>query len=144
WAPGTTAGDPAPQAAPTRPGNGVSTRCVRVAASCSRGLPDRWVCRSRGWRTQRLPAVGVLAGFADHVHPSHQGQTGDLDGRGVRWGSIDSVAVVTLECAHQPNSGDLHDDVVRHGDVDPTQQRDRKSTRLNSSHVSISYAVFCL
>src|SRR5437868_6780297 len=25
-----------------------------------------------------------------------------------------------------------------------TEQRDRKSTRLNSSHVSISYAVFCL
>src|SRR5438067_6670768 len=26
----------------------------------------------------------------------------------------------------------------------PAQARDRKSTRLNSSHVSISYAVFCL
>src|SRR5699024_2481577 len=26
----------------------------------------------------------------------------------------------------------------------PTRQSDRKSTRLNSSHVSISYAVFCL
>src|SRR5207249_9243773 len=26
----------------------------------------------------------------------------------------------------------------------PTIRRDRKSTRLNSSHVSISYAVFCL
>src|SRR5699024_12013319 len=26
----------------------------------------------------------------------------------------------------------------------PTISRDRKSTRLNSSHVSISYAVFCL
>src|SRR3712207_7660683 len=25
-----------------------------------------------------------------------------------------------------------------------TQQRDRKSTRLNSSHANISYAVFCL
>src|SRR5438067_4065923 len=25
-----------------------------------------------------------------------------------------------------------------------TESRDRKSTRLNSSHVSISYAVFCL
>src|SRR5699024_11815437 len=25
-----------------------------------------------------------------------------------------------------------------------SQRRDRKSTRLNSSHVSISYAVFCL
>src|SRR5690242_21597282 len=27
---------------------------------------------------------------------------------------------------------------------DPRQPRDRKSTRLNSSHMSISYAVFCL
>src|SRR5690606_41366449 len=27
---------------------------------------------------------------------------------------------------------------------DDPQQRDRKSTRLNSSHVKISYAVFCL
>src|SRR5207249_11931035 len=26
----------------------------------------------------------------------------------------------------------------------PQQRQDRKSTRLNSSHVSISYAVFCL
>src|SRR5437868_11776793 len=26
----------------------------------------------------------------------------------------------------------------------PHDRRDRKSTRLNSSHVSISYAVFCL
>src|SRR5699024_10774025 len=28
--------------------------------------------------------------------------------------------------------------------IDQAQVRDRKSTRLNSSHVSISYAVFCL
>src|SRR5699024_12430097 len=28
--------------------------------------------------------------------------------------------------------------------LDPRTGRDRKSTRLNSSHVSISYAVFCL
>src|SRR5436309_7766294 len=27
---------------------------------------------------------------------------------------------------------------------DPPSSRDRKSTRLNSSHVKISYAVFCL
>src|SRR3712207_7127606 len=27
---------------------------------------------------------------------------------------------------------------------DPPQRRDRKSTRLNSSHANISYAVFCL
>src|SRR5690606_40461345 len=29
-------------------------------------------------------------------------------------------------------------------EADATAQRDRKSTRLNSSHVKISYAVFCL
>src|SRR5215208_7388636 len=28
--------------------------------------------------------------------------------------------------------------------VEPPQPEDRKSTRLNSSHVAISYAVFCL
>src|SRR5438309_4985495 len=28
--------------------------------------------------------------------------------------------------------------------LDPSLDRDRKSTRLNSSHSSISYAVFCL
>src|SRR6266704_1619313 len=35
--------------------------------------------------------------------------------------------------------------LLRHQRVKPHPiQRDRKSTRLNSSHVSISYAVFCL
>src|SRR5689334_23439553 len=33
--------------------------------------------------------------------------------------------------------------VGRHAEAD-AQLRDRKSTRLNSSHSSISYAVFCL
>src|SRR5437868_14013840 len=32
----------------------------------------------------------------------------------------------------------------QHGKHHATSCRDRKSTRLNSSHVSISYAVFCL
>src|SRR5699024_11511866 len=52
------------------------------------------------------------------------------------------------EPEHSENLDD-HD----HGDSDPhfwlnlqkvNKQLDRKSTRLNSSHVSISYAVFCL
>src|SRR2546426_5964276 len=37
-----------------------------------------------------------------------------------------------------------HRDVVRDGRVDRLPIRDRKSTRLNSSHLVISYAVFCL
>src|SRR5690606_40709992 len=34
--------------------------------------------------------------------------------------------------------------LARAGTARPQPSRDRKSTRLNSSHVKISYAVFCL
>src|SRR3712207_8601579 len=40
----------------------------------------------------------------------------------------------------EPGLGD-REDLVR---VEVLGQRDRKSTRLNSSHANISYAVFCL
>src|SRR5689334_24028333 len=51
-----------------------------------------------------------------------------------------------------PERGHARGDVDEHGPVDHHQRRaerrrrpeDRKSTRLNSSHSSISYAVFCL
>src|SRR5437899_8689037 len=33
---------------------------------------------------------------------------------------------------------------LRAGRLDPERAEDRKSTRLNSSHLGISYAVFCL
>src|SRR5438874_3804948 len=37
-----------------------------------------------------------------------------------------------------------HNRRVQEGDPSASPRRDRKSTRLNSSHVEISYAVFCL
>src|SRR5699024_11304160 len=43
--------------------------------------------------------------------------------------------------------GDLDVPAAHHGPLtagEPFRRQDRKSTRLNSSHVSISYAVFCL
>src|SRR2546430_8142686 len=46
-----------------------------------------------------------------------------------------------------PANGDrVTDVVILEGGrcVDPSQRLDRKSTRLNSSHSQISYAVFCL
>src|SRR5207249_12086364 len=43
------------------------------------------------------------------------------------------------ECGRRPDPG--HRVAAR---PRPSHHRDRKSTRLNSSHVSISYAVFCL
>src|SRR5438874_3873052 len=45
-------------------------------------------------------------------------------------GGVDAVGEQLVAGAHNP--GDVH------------VHRDRKSTRLNSSHVEISYAVFCL
>src|SRR3712207_7277474 len=47
--------------------------------------------------------------------------------------------------AHHPLVADLAGRAVRAGDDSPAHQPvDRKSTRLNSSHANISYAVFCL
>src|SRR5690349_22853918 len=43
---------------------------------------------------------------------------------------------------HALRAVDFHAVVALLGHADPA--RDRKSTRLNSSHVEISYAVFCL
>src|SRR5215510_15904298 len=62
--------------------------------------------------------------------PGHPGSTRTL----IPVADVDEVVVLKPEqCSgcHAPLSGD-----------DPTP--DRKSTRLNSSHVAISYAVFCL
>src|SRR5207249_5699731 len=60
-------------------------------------------------------------------------------GSGIRFPSRRKPAPVTARQAappHQMVSGDVP------SSTPPTA--DRKSTRLNSSHVSISYAVFCL
>src|SRR3712207_9012011 len=51
--------------------------------------------------------------------------------------------------AVRPAGAPLGGAAVRSGDVRPhvphlLHRRDRKSTRLNSSHANISYAVFCL
>src|SRR5207253_4659615 len=72
-----------------------------------------------------------------------------------RAGGIDDAHRIDFADEDHAGSGD-HVDAVRPrcraGSDDPREgdigaerhQRDRKSTRLNSSHVAISYAVFCL
>src|SRR6266498_4206725 len=54
-----------------------------------------------------------------------------------------------LEAEDQPRGSDRRIEVGAHGEEDAGhrddgERKDRKSTRLNSSHVRISYAVFCL
>src|SRR5690625_7021030 len=51
--------------------------------------------------------------------------SGESRGQAMKWECVDSTFVVP--CL-----------------VSRNDERDRKSTRLNSSHVAISYAVFCL
>src|SRR5256885_3765014 len=52
-------------------------------------------------------------------------------------------AVHADECEHDPGDGGRHPhDSSRKLLI--RERRDRKSTRLNSSHLVISYAVFCL
>src|SRR3712207_8447501 len=54
-----------------------------------------------------------------------------------------SGAPKALPCAGCPASPGREDVAVLHT-ADPDAAGDRKSTRLNSSHANISYAVFCL
>src|SRR5690242_21157390 len=55
---------------------------------------------------------------------------------------VDDEFVGAVTQALAPRKGSVKD--MRPGDTGRTIIRDRKSTRLNSSHMSISYAVFCL
>src|SRR3712207_7800315 len=57
-----------------------------------------------------------------------------LAGGGARAGRVDDRSLLGRRTGH----------VLRHGERPRGADRDRKSTRLNSSHANISYAVFCL
>src|SRR5262245_65364670 len=56
--------------------------------------------------------------------------------------------VIVLDVGHQQTDRRKHAGIKRHDDAGHAEitcdAADRKSTRLNSSHLGISYAVFCL
>src|SRR2546427_6206472 len=86
--------------------------------------------------------VGLLVQAAGHPVPARAARAPDP----VRVWRTDSIAYVTLrEPGHLVL---LNVDPIGRITVlfpfGPTFRRDRKSTRLNSSHSQISYAVFCL
>src|SRR3712207_8347773 len=49
-----------------------------------------------------------------------------------------------LGIRRNPRGGTLEVEIHPGNNATPGAERDRKSTRLNSSHANISYAVFCL
>src|SRR5437868_9636307 len=84
------------------------------------------------------PATAIYTLSLHDALPIYLGHEDPAE-RGARQGPPDHQlpGPLVVEQLCQPGDGGHHLDA--HPD-----ERDRKSTRLNSSHVSISYAVFCL
>src|SRR5437773_4768163 len=93
-----------------------------------------------------LPDLNEAASFVvgrrdlERRYQTAQGEVRDLLEPGLRVVPGELAVGLGLQCVadglHVEGS-DQHAAVVEH-------RRDRKSTRLNSSHITISYAVFCL
>src|SRR3712207_7033311 len=84
-------------------------------------------------RSTLFPYTTLFRSLADLDHeerePEREGEKETAD---------ETRAVVPLHRLERP----VHREARRH--EDERVQEDRKSTRLNSSHANISYAVFCL
>src|SRR5690625_2941892 len=92
-------------------------------------------------------ALGLLAALLLVVAACSRAKQADTDTLNARAASEDAVADITLLYV-----ADIHAQLNEHpelfweGGEDRLEMAgglDRKSTRLNSSHVAISYAVFC-
>src|SRR5690606_6254835 len=138
--PGRTAELPAP-------GSGTGHERHRTAGTRGGGS---WACSTQGLRVnafdhvrdllvhRHVHASGNLAEFIGHRPEDGRLQLGQLDVTHVAHGARpDLFNQVDL-------SGVLFDPAAFVRDPQPGELVDRKSTRLNSSHVKISYAVFCL
>src|SRR5690606_41762497 len=84
---------------------------------CRRSTLFPYTTLFRSWQDliQARQKAGLLLGVYTHRPPLR---------------GVECTIGITSEQSHEHKRKDLH--------------RDRKSTRLNSSHVKISYAVFCL
>src|SRR5206468_9751812 len=138
--------------------DGVQPRRIRVLYILARGhgqwpehlaraapshAPDRRPGRLRPGRPvrtamKRLTALVLIAALLLQLHPVAFADDSDIFGHNVQ-----PNVLIILD-----NSGSM-DDTVPSGEYNPATtypviKADRKSTRLNSSHDQISYAVFCL
>src|SRR5690606_337405 len=95
-----------------------------------------------GGKTQRFYASMGEEIANEHIQLTIQGQTISS-----QYGSLDTARYNIEQLLH---AGIISEIEQKDGDTLTTKQKeiidqiDRKSTRLNSSHVKISYAVFCL
>src|SRR2546430_12362214 len=100
----------------------------------------------------RRPPRSTLFPYTPLFRSSHPNQPCELIVIGNRQNFVGLAAVVTssdgatyfVDAEHRRFFNDARDDSKFPGLLGPTPSLDRKSTRLNSSHSQISYAVFCL
>src|SRR5690606_41927661 len=104
-------------------------------------------CRFVGFALRRVPARSPLFPYTT-LFRSGEGAGEVVRELGGAAPEDDAGGIRTQQVGHRPAG--VGDDVIgvalphRHRDRPPGSKSDRKSTRLNSSHVKISYAVFCL
>src|SRR5690348_17692348 len=92
----------------------------------------------------RRPPTSTLFPYTTLFRSVRAVQDDDLDHAGLALaGSVLPVGAVSAVGARSRHSLGLDRASGDRQEV-PVRARDRKSTRLNSSHPSISYAVFCL
>src|SRR5689334_2800890 len=96
-----------------------------------------------GWILVLCLAVGFGASTASGqaVYGSIIGTVTDPQGNAVAGAKV-TVTSITKNTSDETTTNESGNYSVIH--LIPDTYRDRKSTRLNSSHSSISYAVFCL
>src|SRR5207249_6657843 len=88
--------------------------------------------------TRRSSDLAVTAAVALGVGQAEPAQVGQLAPEVRR-----VAAFILLQTPDEGGRAVVAEEIARLG-LDLALDLDRKSTRLNSSHVSISYAVFCL
>src|SRR5262245_65034095 len=93
-------------------------------------------------RVERLRQAGLIKGIVALLNP-HALDAGTLVLIGVVLDRSTPESFAAFEKAVQKIAACMECHVVS-GEFDYFMQLDRKSTRLNSSHLGISYAVFCL
>src|SRR5438067_5961332 len=131
-----------------------------MSVSCAMGVETlrgaasgvRAVARPRsytpGW-VERAASHGQRAAAGLQEHEAREERRAERHQRQPAHDAHECAARAARRGGHEadherPGGGEDAPDVVAKARAGGTQPRDRKSTRLNSSHVSISYAVFCL
>src|SRR5690606_42011907 len=94
----------------------------------------------------RLPSTGCVPQYRDRrdLHSFPTRRSSDLIVNSYKRLIVGYEAPTFITWARNNRSALIRVPVTKRGKQSSTRIEDRKSTRLNSSHVKISYAVFCL